>query len=238
MSDAALPRVGVVRPDGVHAIAAEAEARVIRHELDRRIGPVAADLRIDGTESAGSWQPLAHASWPAAIDALIEADELFGDSVPPLTALFARTVEPDAAAVRRRMLDHLGLFTDAAFDDAALAQLDDMVPTPTDLWLIVGGAPAVTVSDKAVAGLADTSSETIAALDAAFDRIADRLRSHDAVATNSGRALERANAERDELRTELAALRTELARERSEFGATVDALSAERAATDLGTADA
>lgn len=233
MNDAAPARIGVLRPAGAHPVAAEAEARVIRHELVRRLGNVTVDLRIDLAEPLGPWMPLAHASWPADVDALIETDALFGGDHPPLTALFARTVDPGAAAVRRRMLDLLGLAAAEVFDDDALAGLDAMTPSPTDLWLIVGGAGDVAVSDRAVAGFAETATTSIEALDGAFDRVAEQLRSNDAVGAAVGRALERISAERDALRDEVVGLRLELERERFEFAEAIDSATAERAAADL-----
>lgn len=228
MSDPAPPRIGVLRPAPLNTVAAEAEARVIRHELERRVGPVALDLRIAHFEPIGPWQPVTHASWPSSIDVLVTGDDLFGDDAPPLTALFARTVEPDAAAVRRRMLVHLGIVTEGVFDDAALAALDAMTPTATDLWLLVGAADEVTASDRSVAGLAETSADAVAALDQMFDGVAERLRANDAVADSAERALDRTAAERDALRDEVASLRLELERQRAEFADAIDAAAADR----------
>ena len=59
MTDQAAPRIGVVRPAGGHPVAAAAEARVVRHELERRLGPVTLDLRVDGDDPIGPWEALA-----------------------------------------------------------------------------------------------------------------------------------------------------------------------------------
>ena len=221
------PRIGVLRPAGaVHPVAALAEARVVRHELGRRLGPLTVDLRVAG-DAVGPWAPLRHADWPSGVDAVIEPGELFGDDVPPLTVLFARTVEPPAADVRRRMLHHLGLLTGDRFDDAALADLDRMSPTPTDLWLIVTAADEVATGDRVIAGLAGTERD---AADAAFDRVVDRLTASGPIAAARDRAVTRLAGEVDQLRAEVRALREELARERADQIADVDDLGARQAA--------
>ena len=233
MKDLDPPRIGVLRPTALHRVAAEAEARVIRHELERRVGPVSLDLRIAHFEPVGPWLPVTHASWPSSIDVLVTGDDLFGDHAPPLTALFARTVEPEAAAVRRRMLVHLGVAAEGAFDDGTLTALDEMTPTPTDLWLLVGAADDVSVSDDSVAGLGETSADAVATLDDLFDGVAERLRANESVAASIDRALDRTIAERDALRAEVAGLRREIERQRAEFADAIDASGAQRAATEV-----
>ena len=229
---AVMPRIGVVRPAPSHPVVAEADARVVRHELERRLGPLTLDLRVDGG-TTGTWQPLEHVSWPTDVDAIVEADALFGDGVPPLTNLFARTVDPETADVRRRMLVHLGLIDGEPFDDAALAAVDEMVPTPTDLWLIVSSAPFVTVDDRTIRNLARPDADEAATIDAAFDALADRLRPQHAIAAGVDRTLARISAERDELLVRVDELARDLARHRAEAAATIDDLSNRAAERDL-----
>ena len=69
------PRFGVLRSERGLPVIASAEARVIRGELERRLGPIMLDLRIDGDQLA-DWLPIAHAAWPVDVDAIIDSDQL------------------------------------------------------------------------------------------------------------------------------------------------------------------
>lgn len=211
---AVTPRFGVLRPERAHPAVAVAEARVIRTETERRLGPVTLDLRIDG-EPVGDWRPIAHASWPADIDATVDAAQLWGPDLPPLTTLFARTVEPAAASVRRRMLRHLGVLPDRPFDlDTELFdRLDDFPVRPTDLWLVATEARSVTHPDPSVRALATApGSPAHGRLDQAFDRIADELRSFgDGEAT-----IARLKTQVDMIADELQSVREQLARSERE----------------------
>lgn len=143
-------RLGVVRATdaSIDPTVAEIEARVVRAELERRLGPVTLDLRTDGT-AAGPWLPRAHAAWPADVDATIELGGLGADA-GHLVALFGRTVEPDAADVRSRMLHHLGVLpVDGSLDDDLLATLLPAPARPTDLWLVVGSASEAATREPA-----------------------------------------------------------------------------------------
>lgn len=234
-----VPRIGFRRDDRPHPVVAVAEARVIHHELERRLGPITLDLRIGG-DAIEPWLPLAHAAWPADIDAVVEHHEVVGEGLAPLTSLFARTVAPEAAEVRRRMLVHLGVVDGNPFDAAALDALDALAPTPTDLWLAVSSAPSVAVDDPAIAALAAPASTSIgddddpcAALDAAFDGVATRLGHHELVAAARDREIARLRDERDDLRRAVAELESSVARERAETGALVDDLARRLADADL-----
>jgi hypothetical protein len=227
------PRLGVRRRSGPHPVAATAEARVIGHELERRLGPLAFDLRIEADGPLGVWQPLAHAAWPADIDASIDPSELFGDEHPPLTALFARTLDARAVEVRRRMLVHLGLIDGGAFDDAAVAALAPMSPTPTDLWILVSSAPSVAVTDRAIAALATATDADRLRLDEAFDAVATRLRAHDLVASAAEQALARTRSELAAVRAQRDELAAELVRERRDAEAIIDQLGDRLAADQL-----
>lgn len=175
MHDTSPIRLGIVRPAGASsdATVAEIEARVLAAELGRRLGPVLLDLRTDGP-AVGRWQPLTHAAWPTAIDALVDVAGLWSSSLP-LTALFARTVEPPAAGVRTRMLAHLGLVPaePTPLDAARLTELESLSITPTDLWLAARAASAVSTGVAAVDALATPADATgIAELDRTLDAIA------------------------------------------------------------------
>ncbi len=230
----AVPRIGVIRRDVPHPLVAEAEARVIAAELERRIGPITLDLRIAGG-AAGPWAPAEHAAWPADVDAVVELDELTlddGSSRVALTALFARTVAPEAADVRRRMLVHLGLIDGRTFDDASLEALDDLVPTPTDLWLLVSSAPTVATSESAIAALAN-DADVAARIDAAFDRVAERLRTHPGVSASERHEIERLRARLQAADRQVAELSDALTRERVEMGAVIDELAHQAAGREL-----
>lgn len=162
-------RLGIVRPDRPHRAIADAEARVLQAEIDRRLGATVLDLRVTGPD-LGHWRSLDHAAWPADVDAVVAADRLWRDDLPPLTALFARTVDPAAADVRRRMLAHLGVLPVGRLDESAVASLLAGPIRPTDLWLVVSEAGEVDVGDRHVAGFAGTP-EARATLDDALDRL-------------------------------------------------------------------
>lgn len=174
MHDTSPIRLGIVRPatGSGDPLVAEIEPRVLAYELARRLGPVSLDLRTDG-DAIGRWLPLAHAAWPAAIDAQLDAAALWSSSVP-LTALITRTIEPAAAEVRARMLAHLGLIPadPAPLGADRLAELAALSITPTDLWLVARAATAV---DTGVAELdavvTPVSSPGIAVLDAGIDAL-------------------------------------------------------------------
>jgi hypothetical protein len=175
MHDTSPIRLGIVRPAGASgdAIVAEIEARVLAAELARRLGAVLLDLRTDGP-ALGRWQPLANAAWPTAIDALVDVGGLWSSSLP-LTALFARTVEPAAADVRSRMLAHLELVPAAPtpLDAARLTELQTLSITPTDLWLAARAASAVSTGVAAVDALAaPADADGIAELDRVLDTLA------------------------------------------------------------------
>ena len=203
------PRIGVVRPNRTLPVIAEIEARVIEHELTRRLGRITLDLRIDGTR-LGRWQPLASAAWPTDIDARLDDDALWSDRHPPLAGLLARTIEPDAAAVRTDMLRHLGVLPAEPFvlDDDLLDALDPARIRPTDLWLIARAASDVTVGDPAVAAL--VSADDARSLDELFDTLVATLE------VDPSAELARVAAERDELARQVAELEADAARERIE----------------------
>ena len=228
MNAAPAPIIGVLRPGSASPVVAAAEARVVRCELERRLGPVTLDLRIDG-DVVGSWRPIGHAAWPAGVDAQFGPDELWAGDVPPLTALFARTVEPAAATVRAAMLRHLGVVPPEPFvlDDACLERLDPARVRPTDLWLIATAASEVTVGDVAVRALA--GDVDTAALDAAFDRVVASLAEAPAVEAIRHRQLAHLAAERDELRARLAALAAGVDRDEADANRRLDELERENA---------
>lgn len=220
----ARPRFGVLRPERSHPAIATAEARVLFTELGRRLGPVELDLRIDGDPLA-AWQPIANASWPADIDISIDPDLLWGPDLPPLTALFGRTVEPTAASVRRRMLRHLGVIPDGPFDlDADLFDRLDALPMrPTDLWLIAGEARAVVHPDPAVCAFVTASDGAEhTQLDQAFDQIVDGLVDPE----RNDRVITRLTAQVDALGDELETARSQLLRTQRESADRLDELTA------------
>ena len=176
--------------------------------------------------------PREHAAWPADVDAVVDVADLVGPDAPPLTALFARTVAPESAEVRRRMLRHLGFIDGRPFDHAALAALDDLVPTPTDLWLLVSSAPTVSVADPAIRALAISDASQAAALDAALGRAAQRLLGERGVAATE-RELARVLAELDDARRVADDLAATLARERIEAASVIDDLARRAAALEL-----
>lgn len=222
MTDDLAPRVGVVRPTRTLLVVAEIDARVIRAELERRLGPITLDLRIDG-ERNGPWSPLGHAAWPADIDAALDAGALWPKDGPRLPALTARTIDPDAAAVRADMLRHLGIVPDGPFalDDELLARLDPSRIRPTDLWLVARAASDVTVADPDVRALAHTGDLT--PLDDAFDRAAADLLDQEAITERLDRGAARLVGERDELRRRLAAAEEQAMRDQADMRDRLDA---------------
>ncbi|MEO6654430.1 MAG: hypothetical protein ABIP17_17460 [Ilumatobacteraceae bacterium] len=213
-------RIGVLRPDRPLPVIAEAEARVIEQELERRLGDVTVDLRVDG-ESIGRWLPVANAAWPTDVDLVISTAALWGDDVPPLTAAFGRTVEPAAATVRRRMLRHLDLMPEPPFalDAPLLDALVDRRVRPTDLWLVAEAASSIDVDVPAVRALVEP--EGAARIDRAFDDAVGDL------APPTDDTLARLVAERDAARSQAREQASEVARTRAELADRLDALEAE-----------
>ena len=227
MDDLTSPRVGVLRHDRPLDVVARAEARVVGHELSRRIGALTLDLRIDG-DAVGPWHPVSHAAWPSGVEMVVDLDELVSGGITPLTALFARTVDPEAADVRRRMLVHLGSLPVDRFDDAALAAAVELPLRPTDLWLLVTGAGHVEVEDPAVRALAGAPAEALNALDEHFDVLADRLRATAGIGGAAAAQMAVLAARVGELEMELEAARSDARRERLEALHRLDELLAER----------
>ncbi len=217
--------LGVLRPSRPTHVVAVAEARVIRTELERRLGPLTLDLRIDGA-SIGGWQSVANAAWPGSVDAVVDASILWNSALPPLTTLFARTVEPTAAEVRRRMLAHLGVIPDAPFelDDDRLAALSELPLRPTDLWLIAGSARAITVDDDTISAFAaPVDSDGHHLLDAAFDAVAASLSEQ----PTTGTTLERLTASTATLTRRVSELDSELIRSERDTAELLDQLRTE-----------
>lgn len=166
-------RVGVRRADDApdDVVLAIIEARVVRAELERRLGPLSIDLRTDGPQ-IGPWQPLGHASWPGSVDLTID---LADAPQCPLSALFVRTVDPTAADVRRRMLTHLSVLPGpGVVTDDAVRDLLPAPARPTDVWLVVEAAGAVS-DDSIYAPLLGVDAEQVTELDRWFDTCAAQL---------------------------------------------------------------
>lgn len=227
----AAPRFGIVRAAdaSLDPTVAEIEARVVRSELERRVGPVSLDLRTDGP-AVGPWLPREHAAWPADVDATIDLADL-GELAARLPALFARTVDPTSADVRSRMLHHLGVLpVDTPLTDDLLAELLPAPARPTDLWLVVRAADELATDEPSHRPLRDGGSDaagidrwfddTVAALPvdaeptvARLRAEAAELRSRLAAAHDDGLRLERLATERIEhLTTERDSLRERLER--------------------------
>ncbi|MEJ7800571.1 MAG: hypothetical protein WKF60_08635 [Ilumatobacter sp.] len=213
-------RIGVRRPDRPLAVIAEAEARVVEHELFRRLGDLTVDLRVDG-DPLGRWMPTVNAAWPADVDIVIETATIWQDDLPPLTILFGRTVHPDAAAVRRRMLHHLGLMPEQPFvlDGPLFDELVVRRVRPTDLWLVAETATSIDVEIPAVRALA--RSEDTDRLDRAFDEAVRGLETH------REETVARLRAERDEARSIAAERAADAARTCTELADRLDALETE-----------
>lgn len=216
-------RIGVLRAADASAdpTVAEMEARVLRAELERRIGAVTLDLRTDGP-ATGPWLPRAHAAWPADIDVTIELDS---DQARHLLVLFGRTIEPVAADVRSRMLHHLGVLPvgDAPLTDELLAELLPVHARPTDLWLVVQSAAQLATSEPAHRLLrSDAADSGPADVDRWFDSTAADL------PTDTTATINRLQAEVAELRSRLDAAGDDLARTERAALERIEDLTAER----------
>ena len=219
-------RLGIVRPAGASSrpIVAEIEARVLRHELGRRLGPLVLDLRADGP-ALGSWQPLAHAGWPGSIDARVDADALWAGGA--LTALAGRTFDPTAADVRARMLRHLGVIPTepVPLDAARLAELESAHLRPTDLWLVAAAASVVATGDPSVDALATPPTDAaVGRLDALLDELVAGLA--DAVPTSA--TIAALTDEVAALRARVAELEADARRSLVDTTARIDELAHER----------
>lgn len=215
MTADAAPRVGAIRADRPLAVVAEIDARVIRHELERRAGPVSLDLRIDGTP-IGRWASSDHLQGPSDVDALLDPAMLWNTSGPRLAHLFARTVAPEAAGARLAMLRHLGVVPNDPFvlDDICLARLDPTRVRPTDLWLVATTADDITVSDVDVRALGQAAAAGATdMLDTEFDRVAEALGD----LPTSRRHIARLRSERDELRDLVAELEARARRDEADM---------------------
>lgn len=192
-------RFGVVRASDASTdpTMSEIEARVVRTELERRVGPVSLDLRTDGP-TVGPWLPLEHAAWPADVDAVIDLADL-GSLAAQLPALFARTVEPVAADVRSRMLHHLSVLpVHTALTDELLDELLPAPARPTDLWLVVRSADDLATGDPSHRFLRDDGAD-VTGLDRWFDDTVAGLR------IDVAPTVARLRADNAELRARLAA---------------------------------
>ncbi len=168
-------RIGVRRAPGASSDAAVAtmEARIVRCELERRLGALSFDLRTEG-EPVGPWLPWRHATWSTAVDATVELGEL-GDLADQLVSLFGRTVDPVAAEVRERMLEHLAILPigDEPLTDERLAELLPRPARPTDVWLVVRSATTLATSEPAHRSLrVDADAEIVARIDRWLDAAA------------------------------------------------------------------
>lgn len=229
-------RIGIrrsVRPVDLAADAvAAAEARVLDTELRRRLGSsVVLDLRIDGTD-LGAWQSAAHAAWPGAVDHVVGSDEFWDGSLPPLTTLFARTVDADAADVRRRMLHHLELLPLDRLDAGALEAWNGAPLRATDLWLIATGAGSVDVDVRDILGFtAPPGGADAARLDVVLDDLAAHLLASVEIATLDQRRRD-AEAVAAAGRARIDELSDELRRTQREAVERIDELSARLAVLD------
>ena len=169
-SEAGPIRIGVARPDRPPGLIAEIEARVIRAELERRLGATTVDLRVDGAP-IGAWASRDSAAWPADVDAVVPPDLLWSDDLPPLTALFGRTLDDVAIEIRSHMLDHLGC-SDEPIDDRVVA--DEVPWRPTDVWLLARRNGVSADTDPRLQAMAEGDA-TAADLDGAFDAAADHI---------------------------------------------------------------
>jgi hypothetical protein len=166
---ATTPRIGVLRPSTAShdPVVALAEARIVRHELTRRLGEVSIDFRNEGAVFA-PWLPVEHGAWPSDVDATIDLTPVTGPEGPRLLSVFARTVDPTAADVRRRMLTHLGVLPVDLLDDAELQRRLPTPQRPTDVWLLVNAADRTDLSDPRVGALRGDARES-AAIDVWYD---------------------------------------------------------------------
>ena len=227
-------RLGVVRAADASTdpTVAEMEARVVRAELERRLGPVTLDLRTEGP-TTGPWLPREHAAWPSDVDATIELGGL-GDDAGHLVTLFARTVDPVAADVRGRMLHHLGVLpVDTALTDHLLAELLPAPARPTDLWLVIRSAADLATGEPAHRLLrADADADTDADTDADRDRAAALDRWFDdtvaALPVDVAPTIGRLRAQVDVLRARLEAAHDETRRAERAATEQIEHLTAER----------
>jgi hypothetical protein len=150
-------------------VVALAEARIVRHELDRRLGAVSIDLRNEGGV-IGPWLPVEHGAWPSDVDATVDLSPVTGPDGPHLLSVFARTVDPTAADVRRRMLTHLGVLPVDLLDDDELQRRLPVPQRPTDVWLLVHAADRTDLSEPHIAAFHGDAREA-AAIDAWFDEV-------------------------------------------------------------------
>jgi hypothetical protein len=227
-------RLGVMRATDASrdTTVATMEARVVRVELERRLGPVTLDLRTEGP-TIGPWLPSEHAAWPGDVDATIDLGDL-GVNAAHLVALFGRTIEPVAADVRSRMLHHLGVLpVNAALTDELLAEVLPPPARPTDLWLVVRASTNLATSEPAHRLLRDDGGGD-ANVDADVDAIQgivddwfDRAVAALPAAITSA-SIARLRADLDDLRSRLAAATDELARNEREALDRFDDLATER----------
>lgn len=217
-------RVGLRRTGRPHGSVATAEASIIRHELERRVGPISLDLRISG-EQLGDWQPEALAAWPAAIDVSVDASPLWKPGVPPLTCLFVRTVSPKAADVRRRMLHHLGILPLDVASEVGLAELGEL--RPLDLWLVISEARSVELTDPGLLGFRLPHDDAAAALDEMFDDLAAEIHSNGVVEASASAHISRLTDHIHDLEVLLSTLTDDALRDRVEHLDRIDELTAE-----------
>ena len=219
-------RLGIERPDRPSEVVAAAEARVITHELERRLGDVTIDFRVDGNP-VGPWAASSAAAWPHDVDAVVDPTLLWGVDLPPMTSAFGRTVDPSAGAVRARMLEHLGILPIERVDDSLLdAWGRSGSIRPTDLWLVLNAADDIDLSDPALTALAE--NQPAADVDGAFDRVVESVADvlpGDALTER----LRRAISERDGARADLADAIDRARRAEHEAASRLDELQAELA---------
>jgi hypothetical protein len=199
-------RIGVLRPSTASPdpVVALAEARVVRHELSRRLGEVNIDFRNDGG-IIDPWLPAEHGAWPGDVDATIELSPVTGAEGPHLLAVFARTVDPTAADVRRRMLAHLGVLPIDHLDDDELHRRLPAPRRPTDVWLLARAAEVIDLSDRQLGSLRGDDEEA-AAIDAWFDQCVAGL------SIDTSPTVARLSARVDELETALTDAQSDAAR--------------------------
>jgi hypothetical protein len=200
------PRLGVLRPSTASSnpVVASAEARIVRHELTRRLGEVGLDFRNDGGVIA-SWLPVEHGAWPGDVDATVDLTPVTRPGGPHLLSVFARTVDPTAADVRRRMLVHLGVLPVELLDDAELQRRLPTPQRPTDVWLLVNAADRTDLTDPHLGSLRGDLREA-AAIDAWFDECVG------AVPLDTAPTIARLSARVDELEVALAGAQSDAAR--------------------------
>jgi hypothetical protein len=199
-------RIGVLRPSTASPdpAVALAEARIVRHELTRRLGEVSIDFRTEGSVVA-PWMPAEHSAWPSDVDATLDLSPVAGPDGPHLLSVVARSVDPTAADVRRRTLTPLGVLTLGELDDD---DLNERLPTPrrpTDIWLLVTAADHTDLSDPHLGSLRGDAEEA-AAIDAWFEECVHGL------AVDTAPTVARLSARVAELETALAGAQSDAAR--------------------------